>query len=138
MLNMKRLEARAERARKLCNLTEAQLALLQSAADCVYQEIAPDLEPDIKKRSTCRRSTILEVVTDAGRLETKVRERIGAHRVEFSEEHGHFGDIPSVMFTQVKDEFSNHPLVLACRNYNKINDLIGPSFPYREYEAGLN
>ena len=109
MLNTDVLSKKCKRAAEKLGLTLEQTAKLQSCALAVYEEISFDLEPDYKKRGTCRRSTILEVVMDAGRLEQEVC------RLE---------KLPSLK------------MVEACRNYGLIGDLIGPAFPYAEYEAG--
>ena len=109
MQNRDELTLRATRAAAKCGLSPMQLALLQNCAHQVYEEIGEDLEPDNRRKGTCKRSTILEVVTDAGRLEETVKRKNGGM-----------------------------VLVAACRNYSLIDDLIGPTFPYDEYEVGVN
>jgi hypothetical protein len=116
MMNVISIRKKAERARVACGLSEKDLSRLQAIAWSTYEEVSYDLAPDFKTRGTCRRSTIIEVVTDASRLESRVRyvEKLS---------HSHTED-------------ANHPLVKACRNSELIADLIGPAFLANEYEAG--
>jgi hypothetical protein len=89
--------------------------MLQNCAHAIYEEIGGDLEPDHKRCGTCKRSTILEVVTDAGRLEQEVRRRLRSGLRE-----------------RPCRDLDGHPLVQACGRYDLIDDLIGPAFPYSE------
>jgi hypothetical protein len=119
MPNIDVLNKKCKRAAEKLGLTLEQVSALQNCALSIYEEVSFDLEPDCKKRGTCRRSTILEVVCDAGRLEQEVCRCEGLPLLEKS---GTSRD--------------SHPLVKACRNYSLILDLIGPAFSYSEYEAG--
>ena len=114
MPNIETLRKRAESTRKKLGLTEDQVKILQNCAHAVYEEVSADLPPDNKKNGTCRRAVILEVVTDAGRLEQEVRRAL-QHR-----------GIPNTL---------DNPITKACRDHEKIDDLIGPAFPYSEYEV---
>ena len=121
-MNVEILKKKAERARVKFGLTDDQLALIQGCAHQVYEEVSYDLEPDVKRQRACRRSTIIEVVTDANRLEDIVRKQAKLP--------------PHPRNVKEKDSAEDHPLVRACRNFDLIDDLIGPAFPYALYEAG--
>ena len=119
MLDQGILERRAEKAREACGLTRAELLMLQRCAHTVYEYVASDLAPDFKSRPTCKRSTVMEVVCDAGRLEQEVREELKRKDKVFLGTDG-----------------ADHPLSKACHSYRALLDLIGPAFPYKEYEVG--
>lgn len=122
MLNRERLEKAAKRAQEKLGLTDEQVDLIQNCAHSVYEEVSYDLEPDSKKTRTCKRSTIIEVVCDANRLEGKVRRRAGLSGFPTS--------------GREVDPDENHPLVKAMEDYDLLKALIGPAFPYESYEAG--
>ena len=113
------LRKKCDKAAAKLGLEPEQVRMLQNCAHAIYEEIGGDLEPDCKRRGTCKRSTILEVVTDAGRLEQDVCRRLGSGLRE-----------------RPRPDLDNHPLVQACRRYDLIDDLIGPAFLYNEYEVG--
>lgn len=114
------LEKRAEKARVTLGLSKDDMTLIVGSAWAVYEDVSYDLEPDNKRKGLCRRSTVLEVVTDAGRLELEVRRRAGLST--------------SFSYGQA-DRHNDHPLVKACRS-NLITDLIGAAFSTEWYEAG--
>lgn len=114
------LRRKAEKARVRLGLTGEQVRTLQNCAWGVYEEVAFDLTPDIKKSRLCRRSTIIEVVVDANRLELAVRTR---------------ENLPKWPRRGEPDLAKYHPLVVAC-NDQAIVDLIGPAFSASLYEAG--
>lgn len=114
MPNVETLRKRAESTRKKLGLTEDQVKILQNCAHAVYEEVAYDLPPDNKKNGTCRRAVILEVVTDAGRLEQEVVRSLARR------------GIPPGL---------DNPVVKSCQDYDDIMALIGPAFPYGEYEV---
>jgi hypothetical protein len=114
MLDREKLNRAAEKVRAQLDLLPEDLQILQREAHMLYEEVSYDLEPD-NRRGTCKRATILEIVTDAGRLELRIRQR----RVE-----------------RIARQDTER-LVKACRS-EKIADLIGPAFPFAEYEVGSN
>lgn len=114
-MDKKKLDKAAEAARAKLDLTVVDLGRLQNIAHGVYDEVSQDLPPDFKKKHTCRRSTIIEVVCDAGRIETAVRRQTDLQ------------GLPDFIV-------DNHPMIRACRS-GLIVDLIGPAFQYSEYEV---
>jgi len=119
MPNIEVLRKKCDKAAAKLGLEPEQVKMLQNCAHAIYEEIGGDLEPDHKRCGTCKRSTILEVVTDAGRLEQEVCRRVG---------------LP--LYEKSGTARNSHPLVQACRHHELIDDLIGPAFPYSEYEVG--
>jgi hypothetical protein len=106
MLNKAVLERKAEKARIAMGITPKQAETIQYEAHGLYQYIGADLPPDNKKRGTCRRATIIEVVLDAGRLEEQLKR---------------------------KDEALAKAVFAA--DYQTLIALVGPAFPYAEYEV---
>jgi hypothetical protein len=121
MPNIEVLRKKCDKAAAELKLEPEHVKMLQNCAHAIYEEIGGDLEPDHKRCGTCKRSTILEVVTDAGRLEQEVRRRLGSGLRE-----------------RPRLDLDGHPLVQACGRYDLIDDLIGPAFPYSEYEVGCS
>ncbi len=110
-MDKKILEDKAQAVQDRLKLSAANVKRMQSAARGLYEEIAPDLEPDNKRRKTCKRDTIIEVVLDAGRLTEQFR-------------HG--------------DSDSDKEIAAALRDakYQDLIDLVGPAFTYDDYEVG--
>lgn len=125
MTSYERLQAKCARAMKKTGFTEEEVRTLQAEAFGLYQYIGGDL-PAENRRGTVRRAVIIEVVLDAGRLEQQLRQRKRS------------------LNRQVESQLNKKNVALADKlrktfdngNFSLVEDLIGPAFPYKEYEAG--
>jgi hypothetical protein len=106
MLKKEFLEKKAAKVAKKFGLTSEQVLEAQRAAHGIYEYVGGDLAPDNPRRGTCKRSTIVEVVLDAGRLEQDLKCR-----------------------GKLTDQLA------AALHGKDAEDLIGPAFPYLEYEV---
>ena len=106
MLDKTVLEEKAKRVAEKFGLSDELVKKAQRAAHGVYEYVGGDLAPDNKRRGTCKRSTIVEVVLDAGRLIQDLKES---------------GDLT--------------PELEKALHGQDAEDLIGPAFPYEEYEV---
>ncbi len=111
MLDKTTLESKAKAVQERLGLSAKDVGQLQGEAHGLYEDIAPDLEPDNKRRKTCKRATIIEIVLDAGRLAEKFR---------------HGSSESDIAITRA----------LASLKYEELIDLVGPAFPYADYEVG--
>lgn len=105
------LVKKAEKARNDLGISKEDAESIANAAYQLYHSIGGDL-PAENKRGTIRRSSLIEVCLDAGRLEEDLKRS----------KQGHLADILRKAFNE--------------GGYLKIIDLVGPSFRYAEYEAG--
>lgn len=112
MLNTERLARLADKAAEKLGLSPEEAKLIQSEAHGVYEYVGGDLAPDNKRSMTCRRSTIIEVVLDAGRLEQQLR-------------------ADDKMTPAMKSAFEYS----GPNRYKLLIDLVGPAFPYEAYEV---
>ncbi len=100
------LVKKAYKAAKKLSLTEVDAKIIRYTTYGIYDDIGYDL-PAENKRGTVRRSTLMEVCLDAGRLEMRLEEK----RKDLAE-------------------------VVRRADYKTLIDLVGPAFSYAEYEAG--
>lgn len=100
------LAKKAEKAARKLSLSEADAKIIRYTAYGIYDEIAYDL-PAENRRGTVRRSTLIEVCLDAGRLEMRLEQK----RQDLA-------------------------VIVQKADYATLIDLVGPAFGYAEYEAG--
>lgn len=101
------LAKKAARAAIKLSLSETDAKFIANEAYGLYEYLGYDL-PAENKRETIRRSSLIEVCLDAGRLEQRLKER---KRQDLS-------------------------IIVQKADYNTLIDLVGPAFRYAEYEAG--
>lgn len=101
------LTKKAAKAATKLKLSEQDAGLIASEAYGLYQYFGYDL-PAENKRGTIRRSSLIEVCLDAGRLQQRLEEK---KRKDLSD-------------------------ILDRADYETVVDLVGPAFRYAEYEAG--
>lgn len=104
-------EKKAEQARVKLGLSPEDVQSVQSAAYAAYEEIAYDI-PGGKNRCV-RRSVIIELVLDGGRLRSYLK-----------------GGYNSKELTPAVDR------ALSSGEYKLLVDLVGPAFPCQWCEAG--
>ena len=112
MLNKERLEKKAKKAAEKHGLTPEEAKVLANEAYAVYDYIASDLSPDNEKNMTCKRSTIIEVSLDAGRLEQQLKEK-------------------KRMTPNMEKFFRSSD----GGRYRDLIDVVGPAFGYEHYEV---
>ncbi len=96
-----------DEARAKLSLTFQDGQLIANEAYGVYQQVAYDI-PAETKRGTIRRSTLIEVCLDAGRLQKNLEDK---KRKDLSD-------------------------IVNKADYDTLIDLVGTAFRYAEYEAG--
>jgi len=122
MLDIKKLQAKAQKAAEKMGLTPEEAKAFANAAHDVYDEVASDLEPDNKREGTCKRVVVIEVALDAGRVEQRIAGRYG------SQQPAIFADNPERTKAIIE--------ILHQTDYKTKIDLVGPMFPFERYEVG--
>lgn len=107
MLDKSELERKSRVVQDRLLLTDGAVSSIRTGARALYEEIAPDIQPENKRRGTVKRDVIIEIVLDAGRLEEKFR----------------FSNRP------VANAIHN-------MSYQDLIDVVGPAFSHEEYEVG--
>ena len=116
--NVELLQKKAEKVRARHGISVEDAETIRRTAYDVFEYCASDL-PAENKRGTIRRAVVIEVALDAGRL--------------LDTREGNFG-MPN-RNRSAADKVRLTAIVRAT-TYPELIDLVGPAFPYAEYESG--